>query len=363
MQSLVWPLRGRLLALIILTSLEWACVVHGPRAGEDDDLGASSGEVVDEPASAGVTSGSGDTTGVGGAPSSASSGGLGAASPSSSVASGATGGGSPDNCYSEALDPQASVSDIVSSYGGSGYKGQIIEAMNRRFPAGAYLLQQQKNDPYFAQFSNSSSWKQTVGWFDTLVHEETHLFNAYHAIAQNKVHALYMRADLILYLPSDSNSFARSEIAPHLPPSLASSTYANTYLTGQQGTRGFNALLDELTCYVNEVPALAAFGEYYSGGVSLRDGAAAFLNFLQVYLKIARSQYPGFYSAAQSHPGYVDAVRTLWLRTHFLYDEVGDNHPQLGIHDKEYRAEMHKAANMKEISLFIGQTVSDSHCL
>jgi len=340
-----------------------ACTIEGP-SSYDDPGSETSGGAQYAATGAGQGAGSSHEAGSGGASSSHSSGGVGAGSQSvSSASSGAGSGGSNDNCYSEKLDPMASVGDIVSSYGGSGYKDQIIDAMDRRFPAGGYLLQQQKNDPYFAQFSNSSSWQQTVAWFDTLVHEETHLFNAYHAIAKNEVHALYMRQDLIIYLPSDANSFPRSEIASQLVPALASSTYTSTYLTGQQGTRGFNALLDELSCYINEIPALAAFGEYYPGGVSLRDGAAAFLNFLQLYLRTARLQYPAFYSASQNHAAYVNAVRTMWLRTHYLYDEVGDAHPQLGIHDKEYRAEIHKPENMDEISLFIGQTVDGSHCL
>jgi len=102
---------------------------------------------------------------------------------------------------------------------------------------------------------------------------------------------------------------------------------------------------------------------FYSGGVSLRDGAAALLSFLQAYLETARTQYPSFYAVAKTHQAYVDAVRISWLRTHFLFNAVGDLHPNLGIHDKDYRAEMHKPDKMKEISLFIGQTVSDSHCL
>jgi hypothetical protein len=353
----------------IIVSVPLACGVRGPRDFDEQELVASGGGQSEpnssvaggmgESSSSGQTSGSAGAGGASATTGAASS--TGVASSSSTSTSGA--GGQNSLCYEEPLDPQASVSDIVNAYGGSNYKSQVIEAMGRRYPAGGYLLQQQKNDPYFAQFSSSNSWTGMVNWLDTLVHEQTHLFNAYHAIAQNKVHALYMRSDLILYLPSDSNSFARSEVLASLSPSLAASTYAKTYLTGQQGSRGFNALLDELTCYVNEVPGLASFGEYFQGGVSLRDGAAALVNFLQVYLRLARTKYPSFYATAQSQKVYVDAVRLLWQRTHFFYKKVGDLHPQLGISDAEYRSEMHKPDNIKEISLFIGQTVDASHCL
>jgi len=344
-------------ALLVAAAMALGCGIAGPA---DDDSSR---------AAAGPTSGSGSGsqaggTGVGGNGSGGSEAGTGGAGNHASGGSTGVGGGGGDgdpNCYTEPLTPTTSVSDIVNSYGGSGYKDQVINAMSRRWPAGAYLLQAQKNDPYFSQFSDSSSWSGMVGWLDTLVHEETHLFNAYHAQAQGKVHSLYFRENLIVYLPTD-DGFARSQISSELDSAVAGSSYANLYLSGQQGNRGFNALLDELSCYLNEVPALSAFGEYYNGGVSLRDGSAAFLHFMQMYLKVARTSYAQYYASIQANPAYVDAVRLLWLRTHFFYQHA-DTHPNLGINDAQYRAAAHKPANLAEIDMFIGRKVGDSNCL
>lgn len=272
-----------------------------------------------------------------------------------------TGGGEP-GCYWEPLDPDAPIDDLVAAYGTGAWKDTLIEAMQRRYPAGAYLLDERRDDPYFDQFSDPFDWAGMVGWLDTLVHEQTHLFNAYHAIDVGEQASLYMREDLVLYLPP-GQGFARAEILGDLPPALAASIYADTYLTGDQGARGFNELLDETCAYVNEVPAMASFGEFYPGGVSLRDGTAAMLVFVQTYLRRARTQYPDYYAWAQSQPVYVEAVQLLWQRAHFFFEEVGDAHPNLGISDGEYRAEALRAENLDELRQFTGVDLGAGPCI
>ena len=271
-----------------------------------------------------------------------------------------TTGGDP-LCYSEPLDPDADVADIIGAYGGADWKDDLIGAMERRWPAGAYLLDYQRNDSYFNQFSDPNSWTGMVNWLDTLVHEETHLFNAYHAIDVGQNHALFFTEDNILYLPPEQG-FARSEIMPLLTPGAQNGIYAPTYLTGSQGDRGFNALLDELNCYENEVPGLAVFGEDFGGGVSLRDGSAAFLYFMEMYLRVAREDHPDFYDWAQGQEVYVEAVKTLWKRANFFFEEVGDDWPNLGIDDAMYRAEAYRAENIAEVEMFTGVGLDDSAC-
>ncbi len=271
-----------------------------------------------------------------------------------------TGDGDP-LCYDEPLDPDADIADVVAAYGGSDWKDDLIEAMRRRWPAGAFLLDAQRDDSYFGQFSDSSSWTGMVSWLDTLVHEETHLFDAYHAIDVGEHAALYFREDLILYLPPEQG-FPRREIMPLLAPEAQAGIYAPTYLSGSQGDRGFNALLDEAICYENEVPGLAVFGEYYEGGVSLRDGSAAFLYFIELYLRVARTDHPDFYAWAKEQPAYVEAVKVLWQRAHFFYEAVGDAWPNLGISDDMYRAHATADENLAEIEMFVGADLDASPC-
>ena len=46
-----------------------------------------------------------------------------------------------------------------------------------------------------------------------------------------------------------------------LAPAVADGIYAPTYLTGWQGERGFNELLDETNAYLNEIGAVGVVGE------------------------------------------------------------------------------------------------------
>ncbi len=271
------------------------------------------------------------------------------------------GDGSEPECYSEAVTPAADISDVIAAYGGPDWKDDLIEAMARRHPATAFLLDAQRDDSYFDQFSDSASWPGMVSWLDTLAHEETHLFNAYHAIDVGELAAIYVREDLIYYLPADPG-FARGEIYDDLDQAALDGIYADTYLTGSQGQRGFNELLDELSCYLNEMAAVGSVGEHFVGGVSLRDGSVAFLYFVQVYLRVARTEQPAVYAALRAEPVYRDVVETLWLRTHFFLP-IADAFPGLGIDDDEYRALIHRPENLAEIEMFTGRAVGDSACL
>lgn len=265
-----------------------------------------------------------------------------------------------DTCYSEPAFPDADISGLVAAYGGSGWQDELIEAVRRRWPAGADLLEAQRDDSYFFEFSDPSSWPGMVDWLATLVHEETHLFDAYHAMEVGESFSLFFRGDLILY-PPDLDSFPRSEIRGMVE--AGDGMYADTYLTGWQGERGFTELLDELTAYVNEMAALGLLGDYYEGyGTSSRDGAVAFLYFLELYLRRARTAHPDFYDAARADPVVHDIVEYQWLRTHFFL-EFSDRFSSLGINDDAYRAAMHAPDAMREISDFLGHTVSDSSCL
>ncbi len=78
---------------------------------------------------------------------------------------------------------------------------------------------------------------------------------------------------------------------------------------------------------------------------------------------MARENHTAFYDWAKAQPAYVDAVRVLWLRTHFFYEEVGDMYPNLGISDDVYRSEAYKTENLAEIEMFIGRKVGPSSCL
>ena len=265
-----------------------------------------------------------------------------------------------NECYSEPVSPEADISDLVARYGGSDWKDVLIEAFQRRHPASAWLLNAQRNDSYFSQFSDSRSWSGMVGWIDTLSHEETHLFNAYNGQGMGWYHSIYFTPDHIVYL-NNPGGFPRSRVRSMMAVQ-SNGQYANTYLQGEQGNRGFLSVLDETSCYLNELAALGVVGEHFPlAGVSSRDGSVALLYMLELYLRIARTEFPADYARWQSNEDIVDIVATLWVRTHFFLS-ISDRHPSLGIEDLEYRRVIHEPANEAEIEMFIGRPVGDSPC-
>jgi len=269
-------------------------------------------------------------------------------------------------CYTEPVAPDADISDLVSRYGGADWKDVLLQILERRHPASAYLLDEQRDDSYFPTFSDPRSWGGMVGWLDTLVHEETHLYNAYHAIDVGEARSIYVREDLIYYFDHAADDaldgFARSQILSRLEVG-ADGIYASTYLTGWQGERGFLPLLDETAAYVNEMATLAVLGEHYPGaGVSSRDGSVAMLYFVAVYLQLARDSYPDFYERLRSDSRVKEIVRTEWLRTWFFL-ELSDRFPALGIHDGDYREALGWPETLETMRHFLGETVGTSPCV
>lgn len=267
-----------------------------------------------------------------------------------------------EDCYWELVDPDADVDDLVARYGGAW--GDIQAIVARRWPAGGWFIGRIQNiDPFrqLDQFIDRRSWRGMVGELDTLVHEGQHLFNAYHAQDAGRFQDLWIRDDLIYTLDRDSDGFARQQIRGDMEAGTCD-LYCGTYFSGEQGSRGFNALLDEASCYANEL-GVGLFGEYYPlQGASVRDGSVAFLYYIQLYLRRARQQDPGLYARLQADANYPGIVKTLWLRGHFFL-QYADRFPALGVSDDVYKRAMHRPENMAEISRFIGEEVDASHCI
>lgn len=286
------------------------------------------------------------------------------APPSSDDGGSADDGGPPDaecpsNCYCEPFDGSGDIDDLVASFNGANWAEVMIGVLDRRYPAAADLLVEQQDDPWFGSFTDSSSFVGLMDSVMTEVHEGTHGWDYDHALGQ-PYFGYWLRADLV-YEPPKIDGFPRSEIYGMLTDD-STSLYDDTYLTGTQGTYGWVELLDEMNAYINGMGAIAAVGEHIPWGLSGRDGAVAFLYYVELYLRRARTTYPELYAQLKAEPEYVQLVRTQWLRTHFLLERA-DAHPHLGIHDQEIRAHLYEPDNQAEIELFIGHPVQAGSCL
>lgn len=265
----------------------------------------------------------------------------------------------PSHCYCERFDAAADVSDLEQSFDGDNWAEVMIGVLDRRYPAAADLLVEMADDPYFGAFTDASSFGALMDSVMTEVHEGTHGWDYADALGQ-PYFGYWLRADLV-YQPPKIEGFPRAEIHSMLVDD-STALYAQTYLTGEQGTYGFYELLDEMNAYINGMGAIAAVGEHIPWGVSGRDGAVAFLYYLELYLRRARTAYPELYAQLQGEPEYVELVQTQWLRTHFLLERA-DAYPELGIHDQEIRAHLYAPDNQAEIEMFIGRPLEASSCL
>lgn len=265
----------------------------------------------------------------------------------------------PANCYCEPIDADAALDDVEDGYSPQAWSDTIFEVLGRRWPAGRDLLLDQAGDPYFGAFTDTSSFASLMDGLMTEAHEGTHGWDYGNATVDE--FAYFLRADL-QFFPPKLHGFDRGEIYGMVDTG-GYDIYRDLYFSGTQGTYGFYELLDEMNCYINGMAAMGVVGEYIPYGVSGRDGAVAFMYYLELYLKLARTQYPQVYAEIQSDPDYVEMIEVQWLRLHFLLMNAGDLHPNIGLYDEEYEALMYAPENQGEIEMLIGKELEASNCL
>lgn len=265
------------------------------------------------------------------------------------------GGG--DVCYTEPWDPDASLA-AVGDLLRRDWQSAAVEAMRLRWPAGHALLQDGAMED-LRNFGDGSSLGALAESMMTVIHEGTHGWDYAHAQG-SQTFAYFLRGDLSLTIPW-IDGFPRAEIADDLPDD-STATYADTYLTGDQGTRGFAELMDEGNCYINGMIALTVLGDAFQGaGISARDGAVAFLLYTQLYLRRARLHHPDVYARLQGDASVRRLVETQWLRAHYWLP-FADARPSLGIDDGAIRTHLYAAENLAELSSFLGFPVAASNC-
>jgi hypothetical protein len=252
----------------------------------------------------------------------------------------------------------ASLADLEQSFGRVSWRDTAFEVLKRRWPAGHDLLVDMQSDSQMDGFADTSSFSALMESLMTVCHEETHGWDYGHADWGTSF-SYFLRKDLEPRIVLD-NGFPRSEIRSMLENDSVS-LYA-FYLEGQQGSYGFLELLDEMNAYINGLGGLAWVGEYEKGGISAKDGAVAFLYFLELYLRKARTDHAGFYAALSQSAELKALVETQWLRTHFFLQQA-DRFTTLGIEDARIRQLLYEPANQKELEDLVGKKLGASPCL
>lgn len=364
------------------------CGIAGPGAtddeGAEDDgaagvgagiVGPASGSGAGGPSPSGSgagheTSGQGAGTGSGGdATSGSGAGATTGAGGSASTGAGGSGGNGPNGCYTEGWDPNASLADLSSSYSSGQWLGSMLETLSRRYHNGHHLMDTMKNDPWltgsFPGYFDLSTWGGMIESIDTACHEETHGYDFDAALGTPGDHVFFMGSNLDVVAPKLGGFFARNQILSLVQQGgSVTSNYDSTYLTGTQGSYDFIFLADELTAYINGLACAVAVGDELSltgFGYSYRDGAASHLYYLEIYLKVARTQYPTLYGQWQADPDWQTFVRYSWARGHFWTQE-SSVYPKLGINDAAIWQRVDDPVNRQEIQHFTGEDPTTVAC-
>jgi hypothetical protein len=267
-----------------------------------------------------------------------------------------TGSPSDPDCWNEHFKPNADISDLKSGFSGGNARSTMNTLFERRWKAGAELIDAQSHDPYIDVFLETGSWGNFIDSLGTVVHETTHGWDYENSLGGANGYFRWFFMGSLKHKGPWYDGFARSNIRDRVQGSATSLYYL--YLEGQQGTYGWVELLDEATCYVNSLGALAAVGQEMPWGTSAVDGAVSFLYYIALYIEEADQEQPGVYNKL-ARPQYQDLVRDLWLRTHFFLLEA-DTEPKLSVYGDDIKPLMYGKESV--IEGFLGYGL-DGHCL
>ncbi|MBM4358145.1 MAG: hypothetical protein FJ096_08535 [Deltaproteobacteria bacterium] len=318
-------------------------------------------DVASSVASGGGVGGTADVTSSSAEASSSvvTSGSSGSSVASSSAASGGNG------CYSDGDTPAVSLDDLKKGYVGSGWLKSMLAVLDRRYDHGFHVLDAMKNDPWLKtdlpKYYSMSTWAGMIEAIDTACHEETHGYDFEKALAIPGKHVYFHGTGQEVVVPK-LNFFPRNKILAEVQAGgSVTPSYDSTYLKGSQGELAFIYLADELTAYINGLACVAAVVDHLEQGSSFRDGVASHLYYLEVYLRVARTQYPTLYATWKADPSWQKYVRLAWARGHYWYDRALP-YPLLGSKDAPIWARVQDPTNREEIALYTDEDPSVVAC-
>jgi hypothetical protein len=266
-----------------------------------------------------------------------------------------------DGDYAEALPtPEVSIEAEVAGYTSAGYMEFIDAVLQKRYPIGAHLINAALLDQSWGHcvdtfLSQKGTADQVIGSMSTLVHECGHFLDG---STGGFFSDSYVVTETLTFTCSGgstpdngggetfSRSLIKSDPYSDLWPPCASfasggacDSYAPIYLDGDpnddnfdSGDQGFGSLLEETVQYVNSLATGYAFNDYYTWGVSERDGILTFLWYVQRYLRLARLEHPAAYEHLINSSCWREAILTVWGRG-WMFLLVTEDYPQLGISD------------------------------
>ena len=250
--------------------------------------------------------------------------------------------------YTEALcDDTASLADLSAAYMNTapGLRAAVRGIAERRYPIGVAFIDVQNDQQLGTWFRTRTAFSDVLNSFEVGVHEGGHIWDITMASGQWPYR---LRDDLVIRTRRLQN-FNRSEILTlHTDPAMDS--YDEVYLVGQSGAQGFNTLLDEYVQYTHSLASRYCTRDGLRAGtrISARDGILTMMYYVELYLKIARTQHPDDYAEILADPGHLELIRTVWARAEFWLARTASL-PQLGLRDATIRTWVYAPDNLMEI--------------
>lgn len=252
--------------------------------------------------------------------------------------------------YTEPLcNDTADLSDLAGAYANTpaGLRAAAHGIAERRYPIGVAFIDVQSDMQLQTWFRQRDTFASVLNSFEVAVHEGAHIWD----LTMIRADWPYrIREDLIIR-PRRLTNFNRSEILTlHANPDMDS--YDEVYLRGQSGAQGFNTLLDEYVAYTHSLAARYCTRDSLGGGlrISARDGILTLMYYVELYLKIARTQHADDYAEIIGDRPHVELIRTVWARAEFWLARTASL-PQLGLRDAQIRAWTYAPENVMEIEM------------
>ena len=330
----------------------------GAPIGSTGEMDAGTPKGSSSGSSSGGSSGSsgGGSGGGSGGSSSGSTGGADASAPA--PGEGGTGGvdaGSP--CYSEPYDPSADVSDLAAAYSGDNWLATSLAVMQRRYPTGYFVLAAEQTDPQLPLFVDPSSWSALMSSMITALDAETAGWDFDNATVS--VHPFMIVNTMQISAPI-LTTWPQGEILQYVTDT-STQVYDQTELEGEEGTYDGIFLFDDLDSACDGLAAATAVGDQVTSGISARDGLAAHLYYLELYLRAGRTAHAAEYAAMKADATWQKLVRYEWARGHFWDGQAAPN-ANLQIAAAPIWADIDAPASLAEIQLFTGDDPAAVAC-
>lgn len=265
-------------------------------------------------------------------------------------------------CYDDDVSPGVSLDDLKDGFDGSAWLETSLAMLKRRYPAGHCLIEPRTDEPYLPQFVDSSSWEMLAMSLDTMVHEMTHLYPG--SVSADDGYKYYVNCDTVITTTYD-DGFPRSEIYD-LVEGSSTDLYKDDYLI-ELGDQGFNSLLDEWNAYVNGFGASVLFADQFGGpdgdgySVSAVDGPLAFAYYVELYLRVARTDHPAYYETVTNSDSVKEVLLTTWNRMHFFL-AMADGMDWLKVEADAIAELTYAPDNLAELEEALRMTLARSNC-